>query len=159
MAARTGRLPALGILALALALASTACGFGLFQTARTEPPGTVVGHVGTTSVHNEVTSNPDRGGAIIGVDSGMRLGVADHVDVRLRSFLLSGMQFDVKVNVMRPSEDLALAPRIGGGYAARYDTRNAILGVIGSYRIVHDLEPYLGLPSPTSGSWTTASPR
>ncbi len=133
------------VLTFASALASTACGFGLFQTARTERPGTVTGHSGTTVVHNAVTRDPERDALAWGVDSGLRLGLADHVDVGLRSFLLSGMQTDLKLNVLSPTDDLALAARVGGGYAARYETYNALAGVIGSYRVLRDLEPYVGV--------------
>lgn len=133
-------------LALGFALLTSGCSFGSFQTAHTQAPGTVSGTVGIAHVFNELD---DEGGRSVltntGAQLGGRVGISKRVDVGLGSFMAYGVKADVKVNLLAPSQKLALAPRLGAGFRLERDVRLLEAGAIASYRLADSFEPYVGL--------------
>jgi len=122
------------------------CSFGLFQTAHTQPPGTVAGRLGATEVLNAIDEEAGRDVSTnTTAEVGVRVGLAQRVDIGLGSFFLSGARADVKVNVLDPKAALAIAPRFGLGAQYKYDVLMVEGGAIVSYRLFGVLEPYGGL--------------
>lgn len=122
------------------------CSFGSFQTAHTQPPGTVSVTPGVTQVFNRIDDEEGRGILTnVGAQLGGRVGITERVDAGLGSFLVSGVKADAKVNIMGPRQKLALAPRLGAGYRWGREVRLLEGGAIASYRAFERFEPYLGL--------------
>jgi hypothetical protein len=135
-----------GALLGACTLLATSCGYGLHQTAKTQLPGTVSLLTGLSYASNEVVSaqtSPTYGfGAELGP---LRAGLSDHVDMGFGFFYVDGFRVDSKFNVMARENPLAIAPRIGAGYATSSD-RSTVMwmaGVIGSYDVSPTFTPYL----------------
>ncbi len=138
---RSGRF--VGLIAAGIGLATLGCSYGLFQTARTEPPGTIGGHIGQTLVMNEIDDEAGRSTTTnLGVEPEVRIGATDHLDVGLGPLFGLGLRGDVKYNFFRPTDRLALAGRVGGGQSPWYAVYNALGGVIASYRVFRMVEPY-----------------
>jgi hypothetical protein len=146
----TGSYPALGrgthaILAL-VASSTTACSYGLFQTAHTQPPGTVSATFGVTTVSNEIAEESGRNAFTnLGFEPSARVGLGRQLDVGVGGFFLSGGRADVKYDLLGPDEPLAIAPRFGVGYQVNYAIFMAEIGVLESYRVTRWFEPYGGL--------------
>jgi hypothetical protein len=137
--------PLAGAMAAGIGLGTVGCSYGLFQTARTEPPRTIGGHIGQTLVMNEIDDQGGRNTSTnLGVEPEFRIGATDHMDVGLGPFFGLGLRGDVKYNFFEPTERLALAGRVGGGVNPPYAVYNALGGVIGSYRVFRLVEPYAG---------------
>jgi hypothetical protein len=136
---------------------SVGCSYGLFQTARTEPPGTVGGHIGQTVVFNEIDDEQERGGlSNTGMEPELRVGITDRLDLGVGPLHRTGTRADVKYNFMGPREDLALAVRTGGGFGSEHKAYTALAGVIASYRLVAELEPYAA--AIFANYWVTSYP-
>lgn len=131
--------------AMLVALSLTGCGYGVLQTAHTEPPGKPAVTVGAATVSNEYDAEARRNPATNAVpEASLRLGLTEHLDVGTGPYLLTGWRADVKGNLFRPAERHALAPRAGVAYATLQGDRTllAFVGVIGSYRVARWFEPY-----------------
>lgn len=128
-------------LVLAGLLGAAGCGYGLHQTAKTQRPGTVSLQTGISYVSNEVISaQPEGVGPFVslGGDVGpLRVGLSDHMDMGLGFFYVNGLRLDSKLNVMPREDRLAIAPRIGAGFASNEGRSTAMWmgGVIGSYDV------------------------
>ncbi len=136
---------------LPLALLLMGAGYGQFQPAHT----TAVKHVRLT-LGGGFEGNPHNIHAQgitaynFPLHADIRIGAAERVDVGATLFLYAGLVADVKVNVLPPSSDFALAVRAGIGAAADLGERgawvlHAPVSVIASYRFLGCLSPYLGL--------------
>jgi hypothetical protein len=135
-----------GVLWCACALSSTGCGYGLHQTAKTQLPGSVSLETGVSYVTNDVLSAQSLPTYKLGAELGpLRVGLSDHVDLGVGLFYVQGLRVDSKFNVMPRASRLAIAPRIGAGYAASSDRSTAMwmAGVIGSYDVTPTFTPYL----------------
>jgi len=131
-----------------VALSLAGCGYGVLQTAHTEPPGRPAVTVGAATVTNEYTAEAARNLATNLVpEASLRLGLTEHLDVGTGPYLFPGWRADAKYNLFRPAAPQALAPRAGVGYASFLDERTflAFVGVIGSYRVARWFEPYASL--------------
>ena len=107
-------------------LASSAgCWLGRLQTARTTPKGHIRLVAGQGFLSNELIDERSEQGTVpVGFGNfpthlGVRLGLTDRLDVGLVEYGLAGMQADVKVNLLPPSWNLALA--LSGGFGAAAD--------------------------------------
>ncbi|NMC71974.1 MAG: porin family protein [Myxococcales bacterium] len=140
------RRPALALLAAA---ATAGCSMGQFQTARTLPAGTVQAGMAVYAAANEMIE--ERGFhplANIQYHVEMRLGVHERVDVGAQWFGAGGAKVDVKVNVMPPDDDFALAVQtgLGGAHSLNDDSYflHLPINLLASYRFPHGISPYLG---------------
>ncbi len=122
------------------------CSFGSFQTAHTQAPATVSVTAGATNVMNAIDDQAGRDlSTNVGGQLGVRVGVADRVDVGLGSFFQTGGRADAKINVLDPRGRVAIAPRLGVGYQWAHQIYMLEGGAIASVRAQEWLEPYLGL--------------
>jgi len=131
-----------------VALFLAGCGYGVLQTAHTEPPGPPAVTVGAATVANEYAGEAGRNLATNAVpEASLRLGLTEHLDVGTGPYLFPGWRADAKYNLFRPAAPQALAPRAGVGYASFQGDRTflAFAGVIGSYRVARWLEAYASL--------------
>lgn len=137
----------LGALTRFGAVLVSSCSFGSFQTAHTQAPATVSVTPGVTQVFNRIDDQQGRGLLTnVGAQLGARVGITERVDAGIGSFMRTGVKMDAKVNVLEPSQKLAVAPRLGTGL--RFEREMIWLlegGAIASYRFVEWFEPYLGL--------------
>ncbi|HEX2870962.1 MAG TPA: hypothetical protein VHP33_06895 [Polyangiaceae bacterium] len=125
---------------------TSGCSFGMFQTAHTQAPGTVSVTPGVAQVFNRLDDESGRGVLTnLGAQLGGRLGISKRVDAGLGSFMAYGMKADVKVNLLEPSQKLAIAPRVGAGFRWERSVRMLEAGAIASYRLADKFEPYVGL--------------
>lgn len=132
-----------GLLAAAL---TSGCSFGSFQTAHTQPPGTVSVTPGVARVFNRFDEQNGRDFSTnVGLQLAGRFGITQRIDAGLATFMRSGMKADVKLNLLDPHQRLALAPRLGAGYRAERAVGLLEAGAITSYRLSDRIEPYLGL--------------
>jgi hypothetical protein len=150
-----------GVPLWACALLATGCGYGLHQTAKTQRPGTVSLQTGLSYVSNEVLSAQSSSPPTLkfgGEVGPLRVGLSDHVDMGFGLFYVTGVRVDSKFNVMPRENPLAIAPRIGAGFATNSDrsTTMWMAGVIGSYDVTETLTPYL---SATFANHWFASPQ
>ena len=134
--------------ALSLACAAlTGCGYGLHQTAKTQPRGAVSLQTAVTYITNaNISAQQDRLPLKLGAEVGpVRVGLSDHVDVGLGFLYGTGGRLDAKFNVLSRSNRLAIAPRLGAGYAVGADRQTAMWmgGVIASYDVHPRLSPYV----------------
>jgi hypothetical protein len=138
---------ALVAFAFVLCAPLVACGYGLHQTAKTQRPGAVSLQTGLSYISNENISAQQQPGPLhIGAEVGpVRVGLSDHVDVGVGFFYELGARVDAKFNVLAPSDRLAIAPRLGAGYASGSDRRTAMWmgGIIASYDVDPTFTPYL----------------
>lgn len=147
-------------LALAGLLGAAGCGYGLHQTAKTQRPGAVSLQTGISYVSNEVISaQPEGIGPFVslgGEVGPLRVGLSDHVDMGLGFFYVNGLRLDSKLNVMPREDRLAIAPRIGAGFASNEGRSTAMWmgGVIGSYDVWPTFSPYLSVT--WANHWITA---
>jgi hypothetical protein len=133
-------------LTLGSAALTSGCSFGMFQTAHTQAPGTVSVTPGVAQVFNRVDDESGRSVLTnVGAQLGGRLGISKRVDAGLGSFMAYGVKADVKVNLLAPSQKLAIAPRVGAGFRWERSVRMLEAGAIASYRSADALEPYVGL--------------
>lgn len=133
------------------------CSFGLFQTAHTQPPGTVSATLGATRISNELDGLAGRDELTqLGAEVSARVGLTRRLELGLGSFFQSGARASAKLNVLDPTSPFALAPRAGVGYAHRYGVVMAEGGAIASYRFFDRLEPYVGLTF--ANHWITNYP-
>ena len=140
--ASLGRGALLGLAALGLG----GCSYALLETARTEPPGTVGGSWGFAKISNELSGEAGRVGPLLwGPQLTGRVGVTEHLDLGIGPFFGLGVHANVKYNLMERHRALAVAPRLGAGYADRHSVASAYGGVLGSYRLSRVLEPYAGI--------------
>ncbi|MEZ4225926.1 MAG: hypothetical protein R3B13_33570 [Polyangiaceae bacterium] len=133
---------------LLIAVVSSGCGYGLMQTAHTEPPNEVGAVFGAAYLKNELSGVAGRNTrAAVGMHAAPRLGLSDHIDIGLQPWLLLGARADVKVDLLAPLNPLAIAPRFGVGYARGIgsDTAMVLAGGIASYRVTREFEPYAAL--------------
>jgi hypothetical protein len=138
-----------GGLALTAALLA-GCGFGLHETAKTQRPGSVSLLTGASYISNDtLAAQQNRALLQLGAEVGpLRVGLSEHADIGLGFFYGLGARLDAKFNVLDRSDRLAIAPRLGAGYAEGSDQRKTAVvmgGVIGSYDVLPKLTPYLGL--------------
>jgi hypothetical protein len=134
------------VVGLCLAPCVSGCSFGLFQTAHTQPPGTVSGTVGATYLTNELDDVAGRSEITrMGAEVGARVGVTRRLELGVGTFFLSGARANAKVNLLDPTGPFALSPRAGVGYQHRYGVLMAEAGAIASYRFFDVVEPYFGL--------------
>jgi len=138
------------LLAPLAAVAAAGCSMGQFQTARPLPAGAVQAGVAVYAAANELIA--ERGFqplANIQYHVELRLGVHERVDVGAQWFGAGGGKADVKVNLMPPDHDLALAVQTGFGGAHSLHTDAYFLhlpvNLLASYRFPHGLSPYVGL--------------
>jgi hypothetical protein len=129
------------------ALLATGCGYGLHQTAKTQRPGAVSLQTGLSYVSNEVLSAQTSALPTLhfgGEVGPLRVGLSDHADMGFGLFYVTGVRVDSKFNVMPRENALAIAPRIGAGYAANSDraTTMWMAGVIASYDVSSTFTPY-----------------
>ncbi len=132
----------------ALLLATSGCGgYGLMQTAHTEPPGKGGAVVGANLASNKLSGVAGRDSyQSFSQQAAPRVGLSDHVDVGAQPWMLFGVRGDAKVDLLDPRDPLAVAPRVGGGYAGTStQTIMAMAGGIVSYRLPGNVEPYLGV--------------
>jgi len=137
--------------AIPLGLALMGAGYGQFQSAHTTAPRKVRVTLGGGFQGNPV--NIEAQGVTFfnfPLHADLRAGAAERVDVGAALFLYAGLVSDVKVNLMPPSHDFALAVRAGIGAAADLGEEDAWIlhvpiGVIASYRFLGCLSPYVGL--------------
>lgn len=131
--------------AAACALLASGCSFGSFQTAHTQPPGTVSGLAAGTFIFNRLDGYEGHGGSTnLGAQFGARVGLAQRLDLGIGTFLGSGLKTDVKVNLLDPHWRFALAPRLGAGYRLGREIGMLEAGAVTSYRFSPHFEPYLG---------------
>jgi hypothetical protein len=134
----------------ALALATLGCSMGQFQTARTLPVGTFRTTGALYVAANELIE--ERGFQPLGniqYHVEFRAGVHERVDVGLQWFGLAGAKVDVKVNVMPPDHDFALAVQTGLGGAVDLLDDDAYflhlpINLLASYQFPCGLSPYVG---------------
>jgi hypothetical protein len=134
----------------ALAVSFVGCGYGLHQTAKTQPPGSVSFVNGFSYITNSNLAAQDRiGGSSllrIATDVGpLRAGLSDHVDMGIGFLYGPGVLVDSKFNVLQRVSRLALAPRLGSGFSVN-DTRTTTVwmaGIIASYDFLPALTPYV----------------
>jgi hypothetical protein len=130
-----------------LLLATSGCGgYGLMQTAHTEPPGKGAAAFGLNGVSNKLSGVAGRTTLdAVSLQAAPRIGLAPHVDIGLQPWMYMGGRADVKVDVLAPHERLAVAPRAGAGFAVGSETRTlmGMAGAILSYRATPGFEPYL----------------
>jgi hypothetical protein len=135
---------------LPLALVLMGAGYGQFQSGHT----TAVKKVRVT-LGGGFEGNPENIHAQgitpynFPLHADLRVGVHERVDVGATLLLYAGLIADVKVNVLPPGGDFALAVRAGLGAAADMGERGAWLlhlpvTVIASYRFLDCLSPYVG---------------
>lgn len=139
----------------------TGCGYAVFQTAHTEPPGKSSVAIGAAATFNDYDQEADRNALTNAVgDAAVRVGLTDQIDLGIGPYLASGAQVDVKANVFDRRMRLALAPRagVGASFPLYNDDRTALafVGAIGSYRLGEWLEPYLSLA--VSDQWVRRAP-
>ncbi|HKY38714.1 MAG TPA: hypothetical protein VJN18_22380 [Polyangiaceae bacterium] len=135
-----------GAVAVVGAALVSGCSFGTFQTAHTQAPATVSVTPGATYVSNAIDDQQGRGPLTnAGAQLGARVGITEHVDAGVGSFLLSGLKADVKVNVLGPHQNFAIAPRFGAGGRLGREIWMLEGGAIASYLLFERFEPYLGL--------------
>ncbi|MBW2261165.1 MAG: outer membrane beta-barrel protein [Deltaproteobacteria bacterium] len=135
------------ILPCALALAVQACGYGLFQTARTVPRGEYRFMVAGAFQGNELIEERGVTPFNFAPQVDMRIGVADRVDLGVGLLLGPGLLVDAKANVMPPGHDLAVSISAGLGGAWDMGQVSAWLlhvpvNVIASYTFGGKLTPY-----------------
>jgi hypothetical protein len=120
---------------------------GLLQTAHTEPPHQVRINAGAAGVFNENSDAQGRGiETSTTPEPSLRVGLTEFMDAGLSPWLGTGASLDAKVNLLPNLDRAALAPRLAAGYAfGDRSTFGLELGVIGSYRLADDLEPYAGV--------------
>ena len=133
-----------------LAVATAGCSMGQFQTARTLPVGTFRNstaiYVAANELIEERSFHP-----LTNIQSHveLRAGVHERVDVGVQWFAFSGAKADVKVNVMPPDHDFALAFQAGFGGAASVNDESYFLhlpvNLLASYRLPFEISPYVGL--------------
>jgi hypothetical protein len=126
------------------------CGYGLHQTAKTQAPGAVSLVQGFSYITNSTFAAQNLSGATgllqLGMDVGpLRAGLSDHVDMGIGFLYGPGVLVDSKFNVLRRSGRLALAPRLGSGFAVNGDRTTVMwmAGLIASYDVLPTLTPYL----------------
>lgn len=112
---RTSRRAALWVVAAGLL---PACGAGVYQTARTLPPGEFRAIVAQGFVYTELTEEQGMSQLNFEPDFAVRVGVAERVDVGFQWFFVGGGLVDAKVNVLPLDSAFALAFRGGFGAAA-----------------------------------------
>lgn len=121
------------------------CSFGMFQTAHTQPSGTVSATPGVAYAFDSIDDQAGRGPATnVGAQLGARIGLSRRVDLGIGSFLLTGAKSDVKMNLLDPRSRFAVSPRAGAGYRFGRSVFMLESGAIVSYRS-NWLEPYFGL--------------
>jgi hypothetical protein len=156
----TGGARAAFALAVASCLLPTGCGYAVFQTAHTEPPGKPSVAIGAATTFNGYDQEAERSALTNGVaDATVRFGLTDQIDIGVGPYLFPGGQVDVKANVFDRRMRLALAPRAGAGASfVAYGDRTALAfaGVIGSYRVANWVEPYLAVT--VSDQWVRRAP-
>ena len=127
------------------------CGFGLHQTAKTQRPGSVslaqgFSYLTNSNLAAQQSTGGNPLGSPLGTDLGpLRVGLSDHVDMGIGLLYGSGVLVDSKFNVLGRSNRLALAPRLGSGFAVNGDRTTAmgLAGIIASYDVQPALTPYL----------------
>lgn len=142
---KRNRFPLPTLLAAAL---TGGCSFGSFQTAHTQAPASVSLTPGVAQVFNRVDDQNGRDRLTnLGAQLGGRFGLTKRVDAGLGSFLFGGVKADVKVNLLKPHERLAISPRLGAGYRFAFGREVGLVegGAIASYRLFDRFEPYFGL--------------
>jgi hypothetical protein len=133
----------LGLIAAAL---TSGCSFGSFQTAHTQPPGSLSVTPGVARVFNRFDEENGRDTLTnVGLQLGGRVGITQRVDAGLGTFMGGGGKADVKVNLLDAQRRLAIAPRLGAGYRGGRAVALLEAGAITSYRFSTRFEPYLGL--------------
>lgn len=133
---------------LALLLATSGCGgYGLMQTAHTEPPGKGSMVIALDVMQNKLSGVAGRDQLQdLSQQAAPRIGLSDHADIGFQPWMLSGVRGDLKVDLLGPHEPWAVATRLGAGYAGT-DTQTimALAGGILSYRVTRGFEPYFGI--------------
>lgn len=130
-------------------VATAACGYGTFQTAKTVAPGHTTLAAGASYVSNRNDSVEGHGGldALAAELGPLRLGLTDHLDVGASMYLGLGARVDAKYNLLPRRARLAIAPRLGVG-AARQSSWSflmAMSGLLASYDVAPWVTPYAGL--------------
>lgn len=146
---------------LACAAFSQGCmtSHGLLQTAHTKPPGRLTGRAGAAQVHNSID---DQGGRSLQTnttaDLALRGGLTEFMELGLAPLLGGGAALEAKANLLDNRRPAAVAPRVSFGYAQ--DSRRTALvaetGLIGSYRFLDWLEPYVGVQ--VANHWFESKP-
>lgn len=107
-------------LVLVLWLCGSGCGVGLFQTAKTTPPGQWDFNLGIGYVLNENAGNHGRTWQDHSLPMiALRRGITQHLDLGFSMFLVSGGMIDAKYNFFSPENPWALSLLSGLGIAAR----------------------------------------
>ncbi len=142
---------------LLVTLLGTGCGLGTLQTAKTTPRGTLDMTVGGGFMTNEATeARGEYTGDNFPQFVGLRYGVTDQLDVGARLLTFTGLEADVKINLLDHRRDLALAVQAGLGGAASFYMfpmepeyqgwfLHLPLKVLVSYRLFGRLTPYAAL--------------
>ena len=120
------------------------------QTAKTVAPGSTRGAISEVLVNNDLgpsdTGTESRSWKPLGPQLDYRLGVTEHTDLGIGSFLI-GLRTDMKFNVAAPSARWGLAPRVGIGIGEDLGTGDVVApfaGVIGSWHPWTELSLYGG---------------
>ena len=122
--------------------------YALMQTAHTQPARELRLKAGLANVHNAIDNQLGRSFFTNTTQElGLRLGVADFMDLGLSPFMGTGASVDAKANLLDNRQRAAFGPRLLTGYAfgSERGVFSVEVGVIGSYRVVDWLEPYAGL--------------
>ena len=131
------------------------CGFGQFETARTLPVGHKAIVAGISHIVNE---NSDIRGALpasFPSELKMRFGVHERVDMSVGLFLLTGLQWHIKVNLLPPGLPIAAAMQTGvggallpfedGGDEKAPRVLRAPVNLLVSYDVTDWFSPYAGV--------------
>ncbi len=153
----------LGRFLAATLLPLAGCWTGRLQTARTVPKGHALLILGDGFIYNElIQERKEGGGAALGFGNfpphlGIRVGVANRVDVGLVEYNLLGLLADAKVNLLPPSWKLALSLSLGIGGAGDFgwDRKARLLTIPANLAMSYDflrdsprhptLTPYVAL--------------
>lgn len=144
-----GRLGRAALLLTLTLAASSGCGLGLLQTAKTTPKGQVDVTLGSGYIENDL--NEARGGISLSnlpPVVNVRVGITDQVDVGARMLFVTGLLADAKVNLLPAASSWALS--LQGGVGGALDLGGDALGkvlhvplsVLASYTIIPQITPY-----------------
>ena len=105
-------------LAAAVAAATTGCGLGLLQTARTTDPGRIQTSLGMGVLENDMMLERGVAPENLPVQVGVRVGVTEQLDLGAALLLGAGGMVDAKYNLLSRSRRLAVSLQAGVGGAA-----------------------------------------
>lgn len=134
-----------------LGLGASGCATGLFQTAKTLPPGGVQVGLGVSHLLTDQQAAASEGASsslegFTMPEAGLRVGVGHQTDVGLGSYLGLGLRADAKHNLVSATKPYALAPRVGLGASGSRDDWlwTWLVGLIASYDLHRVISVYTG---------------